>query len=230
DFDWALTLEESAKALDLNPNLDLARYFRAAAYYHLGLLERAREEVGQGLQVDPQNRPERLRTTGVVALLEGRSAEAVRNLEGARRGSSRAYADSYLGQAYFYAGDTTRAYLILDSLSGSASTPAAARAAAALASFAAFRGDRAGAERLIARVLELGYADHHVAYSLGAAYAQLGRMAESRAWLDRSVATGFACYPWYVRDPLLEPLRRDPASHEFLERLRAQWSSAKARY
>ena len=59
--------------------------------------------------------------------------------------------------------------------------------------------------------------DHHVAYSLGAAYAQLGRMAESRAWLDRSVATGFACYPWYVRDPLLEPLRRDPASHEFLE-------------
>jgi tetratricopeptide (TPR) repeat protein len=47
DFDWGLTLEESGKALDLNPNLDLARYFRAAAFYHLGLLDRAAEELRQ---------------------------------------------------------------------------------------------------------------------------------------------------------------------------------------
>ena len=230
DFDWDLTLRESRKALELNPNLDLARYFRAAAFYHLGLLERAGEEVGQALQADPQNRNEQSRTTGVLALLEGRYSDAIRHLEDARRGSSRAYADSYLSQAYFYAGDTLRAFLILDSLTASPSTPAAARARSTLASFLAFRGDRARAERLIAQVLENGYMDHHVAYSLGAAYVQLGRLADARTWLGRAVTGGFACYPWFVRDPLLAPLRRDSASRAFLEQLRAQWEAAKARY
>ena len=230
EFDWGLTLEESRKALELNPTLDLARYFRAAAFYHLGLMERAGEEVRQTPQVDPQDRNEQLRTTGVIAFLEGRNADAIHYLEETRRTGSRAYTDSYLSQAYFYAGDTLRAFQLLDTLRLSSSTPAVARARSALASFLASRGDRATAERLIAEVIGSGYMDHHVAYSLGAAYAQLGRLTDAREWLDRSVATGFACYPWYARDPLLEPLRRDPGSRPFLEQLRAQWEAAKARY
>ena len=94
--------------------------------------------------------PKTLRTTGVVAFLQGRNAEAVRNLEAARHASSAAYADSYLSQAYFYAGDTARSLQLLDSLRQLPSAPAAARAGAMLASLSAFRGDRPGAERLIA--------------------------------------------------------------------------------
>ena len=153
DFDWGLTLEETAKALELNPTLDLARYFRAAAFYHLGLVDRAEHELRQVQGVDSQNRAEQLRTTGVVAFLQGRSAEAVRYLEETRHSSSRAYADSYLSQAYFYAGDTLRSFQILDSLRASASTPASMRARSSLASFLAFRGDRTGAERLIGEVI-----------------------------------------------------------------------------
>ena len=230
DFDWDLTLEETRKALELNPNLDLARYFRAAAFYHLGLMDRAEEELGQVLGVDTQNRSEQLRTTGVVAFLEGRNADAIRNLEATRHLGSRAYTDSYLGQAYFYAGDTLRALQILDSLRPSTSTPASMRSRASRASFSAFRGDRASAERLIGEVVASGYMDHHVAYSLGVAYAQLGRLDDARTWLDRAVTSGFPCYPWYVSDRLLDPFRRDPSGRAFLERLRAQWQAAKARY
>jgi serine/threonine-protein kinase len=230
DFDWALTLEETRKALELNPNLDLARYFRAAAFYHLGLLDRAEEQLREVQGVDSQNRAEQVRTTGVVAFLQGRNAEAVRLLEETRHSSSRAYADSYLSQAYFYAGDTLRAFQILDSLKGSASTPASMRARASLASFAAFRGDRTSAERLVGQVIGNGYMDHHVAYSLGAAYAQLGRFGEASTWLERAVTSGFPCYPWYARDPLLESFRRDAAGRAFLERLRAQWTAARMRY
>ena len=104
------------------------------------------------------------------------------------------------------------------------------RARASLASFSAFRGDRASAERLIGEVIGSGYMDHHVAYSLGVAYAQLGRLEEARTWLDRAAGTGFPCYPWYMRDPLLEPVLRDPSSRAFLERLRVQWEAAKTRY
>ena len=230
DFDWEATLEESRKALELNPNLDLARYFRAAAFYHLGLLDRAEEELRQAPEVDSQNRNEQLRSTGVVAFFRGRNADAIRNLEETRRTGGRAYTDSYLGQAYFYAGDTLRAFQILDSLRPSTSTPASMRSRASEASFSAFRGDRGSADRLIGEVIGSGYMDHHVAYSLGAAYAQLGRLEEARTWLDRAVTSGFPCYPWYVRDALLEPFRRDASGRAFLERLRAQWEAAKARY
>ena len=210
DFDWDLTLTESERALELNPSLDLAHYFRAAAFYHLGLLERAADEIGRAQQVDPQNRVERLRTSGVVAFLDGRADEAVRNLEEVRRTGSRVYADSYLSQAYFYRGDTARAFGLLDSLAASSSGPAVARARSASASFAAAGGDRARAERLIAEVLRDGYMDHHVAYSLGVAYAQLGRMAEADRWLERAVSEGFPCYPWYLHDPLLASFRANP--------------------
>ena len=230
DFNWEVVLEESARALELNPSLDLARYFRAAAFYHLGLFDAASSELGQALHADPQNRTEELRTRGVVAFLQGQNAEAARSLEEVRRSSSRAYVDSYLSQAYFYGGDTARALQMLDSLSRSSSAPAAARAGAMLASVSAFRGERARAERLIATVLSAGYMDHHVAYSLGAAYAQLGRFDDATQWLERAVSTGFPCYPWFVRDTLLAPFRQHQASKAFLDRLRATWEDAKARY
>jgi len=230
DFDWTLTLEESAKALELNPSLDLARYFRAAAFYHLGLFDAASGEVSEALHADPQNQAEEFRTRGVIAFLQGRNDQAILNLENARHTASAAYADSYLSQAYFYAGDTARALRLLDSLWHSTSAPAAARAGAVLASVAAYRGERALAERLIGGVRSIGYMDHHVGYSLGAAYAQLGRLGDARLWLERSVDGGFPCYPWFERDTLLAPLRRDPGSQEFLDRLRARWEEARTRY
>ena len=230
EFNWDRTLEESGRALELNPNLDLAHYFRAAAFYHLGLLDRAADEVKRALEVDPLNLPEQLRTKAVVDFLSGHYREAIGPLEEVRRIGSRAYVDSYLSQAYYYGGDTARAFAILDSLKDSPSAPAAARARAALASFSAARGDRARADALTRQVIQSGYVDHHVAYSLGAAYAQLGRMSEARDWLARAVETGFPCYPWYQRDPLLEPVRKDPEGHRFMEQLRESWEAARSRY
>jgi hypothetical protein len=99
-----------------------------------------------------------------------------------------------------------------------------------LASIVASRGERTRANQLIAGVLSAGYMDHHVAYSLGAAYAQLGRLDDARQWLERSVSGGFPCFPWFVRDTLLAPVRRDAGSQDFLRRLQARWAAAKARY
>ena len=52
--------------------------------------------------------------------------------------------------------------------------------------------------------------DHHVAYSLGAAYAQLGDTIEAFRWLERAKSEGFPCLGWFSRDPLLAPIRSDP--------------------
>ena len=58
--------------------------------------------------------------------------------------------------------------------------------------------------------------DHHVAYSLGAAWAQLGEPTTALRWLRQAIDTGFPCYPWFQRDSLLDPIRRDPAFTELL--------------
>lgn len=231
DFDWEGTLEESGRALALNPNLDVARYFREAAFYHLGLFDLAEREDREALGLDPANKVEQVRTRGVTQFLQGRYSEAVKHLEEARRSSSRAYTDSYLGQAYFYKGDSVKAIATLDSLTRSTSAPAANRARAALASFVAHRGDHRQAEALIRAVVkEGGYMDHHVAYSLGAAYAQLGRPAEAADWLTKAIETGFPCYPWFERDPLLDRVRKDPRVSRLLVKLRESWEATKARY
>ncbi len=71
--------------------------------------------------------------------------------------------------------------------------------------------------------------DHHVAYSLGAASAQLGQRDQAIYWLRQAVDIGFPCYPWHARDPLLEPLRGDPEFQRFMEELRTSWEATKAR-
>jgi TolB-like protein/lipopolysaccharide biosynthesis regulator YciM len=231
DFDWEGTLEESARALALNPSLDVARYFREAAFYHLGLFDLAEREDHEALGADPANRVEQLRERGVVALLQGRYREAVMNLEAARRSSSRAYTDSYLAQAYFYNGDSAQGIATLDSLTRSSSAQPANRARAALASFLAHGKQYRRAEALIRAVVDTGgYMDHHVAYSLGAAYAQLGRAAEAADWLAKAAETGFPCFPWFERDPLLDPVRQDPRVSRVLGNLRQSWEAARRRY
>jgi tetratricopeptide (TPR) repeat protein len=230
DFDWEGTLEESGRALELNPNLDLAHYFREAAFYHLGLLDLAEREDRQVIG-EAADQVERLRTRGVVAFLQGHYDEAATSLEAARRSSSRAYTDSYLAQAYYYRGDSVRAVATLDSLSQVSSAPAANRARAALASIQAHEGDQEQAEALIALVVgKEGYVDHHVAYSLGAAYAQLKQPEQAATWLAKAAETGFPCYPWFERDPLLDPVRKDPHIKQFMAQLKQRWEAARSRY
>jgi hypothetical protein len=103
------------------------------------------------------------------------------------------------------------------------------RAQATLASIEAAAGlpDRArGRIRAVANALDM---DHHVAYSLGAAFAQLAEFDASMKWLTRAADTGFPCYPWFARDPLLDPMRRQPAFVDLLARLRLAHEEARRR-
>jgi hypothetical protein len=72
--------------------------------------------------------------------------------------------------------------------------------------------------------------DHHVAYSLAAAWAQLGDAAASTKWLQQAAATGFVCYPWLMRDTLFDPVRRDPRFIDYLDELRSRYEQDEARY
>jgi hypothetical protein len=118
---------------------------------------------------------------------------------------------------------------LLDSFRYSPAVPAATRARATLASFLAARGDTANARALLDEVARGSYMDHHVAYSVGAAHAQLGDRAEAQRWLTRAVETGFPSYPWYARDPLLQPFRASQEGATFLSSLRQSGEATKGR-
>jgi hypothetical protein len=83
---------------------------------------------------------------------------------------------------------------------------------------------------LVRDVAARKYTDHHVAYSLGAAYAQLGRPREAVEWLRRAAETGFPCHPWYARDPLLAPLRGGHEFQRLIQELHAGQRAAQERY
>ena len=97
---------------------------------------------------------------------------------------------------------------MLQALASSRSASTAARAGAALGGVLAAEGDPAAGRRAVERVIAQAYRDHHVAYSLGAAFAQLGDKEEANKWLRTAADSGFPCLPFFERDPLLEPLRQ----------------------
>lgn len=236
EFDWQRTISESQRALELNPSLDLPHYLRSRAFYHLGLLAEAEMEIREGLDINPgayassENQFEALRTRGINALLDGRFADAVAALEEAHRLSAGPGSDWWLANAYYYQGQKDRADALLEELQHSSSASAAARAQATKASLLAASGDRAGAKKLI-RAIESGtYMDHHVAYALGSAYAQLQEHDEALHWIRKTADTGFPCYPWFARDPLLEPLQNDRNFQRFMTELKNSYETAKAKY
>ena len=101
-------------------------------------------------------------------------------------------------------------------LANSRSASTAARAGAVLAGVMAAERDSSGARGVVDRVLNETYRDHHVAYSLGAAYAQLGDFPLANRWLRTAADTGFPCLPFFEHDPLLEPLRVRPEFSDLL--------------
>jgi adenylate cyclase len=228
EFNWERTIDESSRALALNPSLDLPYLYRAAAFFHLGMPKLVEGEVRAAMDLNPGNRVEPLRLSGTAALFDGRFAEAVSLLEEAQRLSEPLTVGWYLSQAYYYQGEHDRAEAILVQLRGAGQVER--RAQATLASFVAARGEHARARELADIVTAGSYMDHHVAYSLGAAYAQLDQHDDAMRWLRHAADTGFPCYPWYVRDPLLQRLKDHPEFQRFLGELRESWEAAHARY
>jgi DNA-binding winged helix-turn-helix (wHTH) protein/TolB-like protein len=229
EFDWEQAIVESQRALTLNSSLDQAHLIAAAAYYHLGLMDRARGELERSRGAGVLDRVEPLRVEALIALFSGDFPTARQHLEEVSHQSSREIGDTYLALTYFYSGEVDRARRLLERLSTDESASTAARSTAALAGILATL-DGVESRRLIDAVLQRPYRDHHVAYSLGAAYAQLGDEASAMRWLRWSAQNGFPCAIWYMRDPLIAPLRTNADFKQLLSELEQRRATIANRY
>jgi DNA-binding winged helix-turn-helix (wHTH) protein/tetratricopeptide (TPR) repeat protein len=64
---------------------------------------------------------------------------------------------------------------------------------------------------------------HHTYYQIAGILSVLGRQKAAFEWLERSVSTGFACWPFFLKDPCVENLRE-------LSEFESLVSSLQARY
>jgi serine/threonine protein kinase len=70
---------------------------------------------------------------------------------------------------------------------------------------------------------------HHTYYQIASVYAVLGETDKAIAWLERSVDTGFACWPFFRMDPHLEHLREKPEFIRLTDDLEHKYTSLKIR-
>ena len=68
---------------------------------------------------------------------------------------------------------------------------------------------------------------HHTYYNIACVYAVLGESDKAMAWLERSVDTGFACWPFFRLDPYLENLRAEPAFTRLVDSLEQTYTALK---
>jgi tetratricopeptide (TPR) repeat protein len=227
-FPHALAVQEFRRALDLNPNLDEAHHQLASVYNHIGLLDKAEEEIQKAVAINPGNTGARFRV-GVNLLYQGRDEKALE-----------AFRDSEKFQPGLWAYQTSCALFHLGRRE-----EAAARVAEALkknpqdeggaltsieALLAASAGDDAASEAKIKRAAELGKDFghfHHTAYTIACAYALLNKAEAAMKWLQMAADDGFPCYPLFERDPNLDHLRQDQNFIAFMAKLREQWERYK---
>jgi DNA-binding winged helix-turn-helix (wHTH) protein/tetratricopeptide (TPR) repeat protein len=64
---------------------------------------------------------------------------------------------------------------------------------------------------------------HHTYYQIACTLALLGQRETAFEWLERSVTTGFACWPLFIKDPCLAGLRCLPEFEVLISALQAKY-------
>jgi len=64
---------------------------------------------------------------------------------------------------------------------------------------------------------------HHTYYQIASTLALTGQRETAFAWLERSVSTGFACWPFFLKDPCLRTLRELPEFELLVNTLQAKY-------
>jgi tetratricopeptide (TPR) repeat protein len=227
-FNWPAVISDATRALAMDPTLELAHIVRMRAFYHLGLFDRMADESRAAHRLNPLGNVEIARLEVAGSLFSGAHEQARQQALALLARSDAPVIRNYLGLAQFYLGDVVGARATLAAVQRAGHPDV--RSQAALAGVEAASGDKVAARARTMAIEKGPYMDHHVAYSLGASWAQLGDARASVKWLQQAADTGFSCYQWLMQDRLLDPVRNDPEFVALLDRLRRRHEQDAARY
>jgi TolB-like protein/DNA-binding winged helix-turn-helix (wHTH) protein/Flp pilus assembly protein TadD len=228
---WSLAaIADYKRALALNPNLSEAHNLLGQVYQHIGLLEQAGQHLDQAVSLDPTSRGARLNRAQNLVYL-GRAEEGLLAMQDSKEFSPALWAYE-MAAALEPLGRTGEASKHVREGIQHEEPDTAGLLESMEAVLAARAGRNTEAEASIRAAVKRGGEQfqffHHIAYSIGSAYALMNRRKEALSWLRRAAENGFPCYPFFEKDHDLDNLRGEPEFQQWMAHMKKDWEYYRA--
>ncbi len=223
NFQHLEAIAELKRALALQSNLPHAYNRLGTILAHIGLLDHAREMYQRGRPFQPRRA---ISPSIVQVYIWGQEYELARQQIQVWRAESpgNKYPIYFAPQAAMMTGEMKEASILLDQ--AIELLPEEPLIVSLQGVFHALTGNDTKALDCMAKACaspkSFGHA-HHSYYQIACILALLGRRETALDWLERSVGSGFACWPFFLTDPCLKNLRELPAFEVLVSSLQAKY-------
>ena len=223
NFQHLEAIAELRRALTLQKNLPHAYNRLGTILAHIGLLDHAREMYERGRPFQPRKA---VNHSIVQVYIWNREYDLAREEIRAWRteNPNNKYAVYFAPQPAMMTGDWKEAKTLLDE--AVELLPEEPLIVSLLGVYYALRGKaEPGLEcvnQACGSAKSFGHA-HHTYYQIACILALLERRDAALEWLDRSVSSGFACWPFFLKDPCLRNLRNLPEFEVLVSSLQAKY-------
>ena len=219
-------IRDLKKAIALQPNLDHAYNRLGTILAHIGQIAQALEAYTAGRRINPENIGHY--NIAQAYLWGGQYEKAIEVLEAFHKlkpGSK--YCLWYRPQPALLSGDFQKASnLLTEALSICPEEPLLISLQGLIQAHLG-QADlaRQAVSKACASPLSFGHS-HHTYYQIACICAVLGDNESAMHWLERTVDTGFPCWPLFLRDRSLENLRSLPEFGELITTLRSEFPAS----
>jgi tetratricopeptide (TPR) repeat protein len=223
NFQHLEAISELKRALSLQNNLPHAYNRLGTILAHIGLLDHARSMYERGSLFHPKKQ---VSPSIVQAYIWNREFDAAREAIAAWRAESpgNKYAIHFAPQPAMMTGDFQEAKNLLDE--ALQLLPEDPIVISLYGVYHALTDSHEQALECMTRALvspkSFGHA-HHTYYQNACILALAGRLEPAFEWLERSVASGFACWPFFLKDPCLKNLRGLPQFELLISSLQGKY-------
>ena len=223
NFQHLEAIAELRRALSLQSNLPHAYNRLGTILAHVGLLDHAREMYERGRAFHPRKA---VSHSIVQVYIWNREYDLAREEIQAWRAESPSnkYPVYFAPLLPMMARDWKESKLLLDE--AMQFLPEEPLIVSLLGVFYALTGNPERALECLTRACaspkSFGHA-HHTCYQVACILAILERPSEAFEWLERSVSTGFACWPFFMKDAWLQNLRSLPEFEVLVSSLQAKY-------
>jgi DNA-binding winged helix-turn-helix (wHTH) protein/tetratricopeptide (TPR) repeat protein len=223
NFQHLEAIADLKRALALQKNLPHAYNRLGSILAHVGLLDHAREMFERGRPFQPNKA---VNPSVVQVYVWGQEYERAREQIQIWRAESpgNKYALYFASYPAMMTGDWKEATRLIDE--ALALVPSEPLIVSLQGLLHALMGNRDAAIECVTRACSsprsFGHA-HHTYYQIACTLALTGRRDTAFEWLERSVSTGFACWPYFLKDPCLASLRSLPEFELLISALQAKY-------
>ena len=218
------TIQAYKKAIELQPDLEEGHHLLGLVYYHVGLFDKAEQEIQRAIALNPSNSLARFRI-GLISAYRTDYEKAFSVLKTVPLEANETVINRAMAGVLFQLGRIEDAEKLVDDFLASTSDEGG-NVTSVKAMLLAKSGRRLEAEEAIQRAIELGQSFqhfHHTSYNIASAYALLDESDKALKWLEFTADEGFPCYPLFDKDPNLQTLRKDDRFIELMAKWKHQW-------